>query len=191
MASITGILFHDRLLPILAQHADDGTAVNMLDLSLATGLDFVSAFSFGIASSTNFLHNESGRRRWLEQYNKSHGKHIAFWIQELPTLTKWLTRLGIPIIHSSTKAACQELEHWCLKMCDAAEQVLLSKLGSEEYQDGTFPVAYHQLKSSMARETKHRDLDTLLYDHPSYRLEIASVLLDHLGVYLLPRTRPR
>jgi hypothetical protein len=98
MTSITRILLHERLLPNLTQHADESTAVNMLDLSFATGLDFVSAFSFGIASSTNFLQNQGSRKRWLEEYNKSHGKHTAFRIQELPTLTQWLIRLGISAI---------------------------------------------------------------------------------------------
>ena len=186
MASITGILLHQRLLPILAQHADDGTAANMLDLSFATGLDFVSAFFFGIANSTNFLQNEGTRKRWLEEYNKSHGKSVALWIQELPDLTKWLARFGIPVIPKSRETACQELDRWGLKMCDAAEQFLLKRSEGEECEAGAFPAAYHQLKCAIARELTHPDLDTLLHEHPQYRLEIASELLDHLGVSSLP-----
>lgn len=149
MTSITGILLHDRLLPILAQHADEGTAGNMLDLSFATGLDFVSSFFFGIASSTNFLQDGGTRKRWLEDYNRSHGKRIALWIQELPGLTKWLVRFGIPVIPKSRKAACQELDHWGLKMCDAAEKISLKRSKDEECQGGNFPAVYHQLKFSI------------------------------------------
>jgi hypothetical protein len=186
MTSITGILLHERLLPVLARHADDGTVANMLDLSFATGLDFVSAFFFGISCSTNFLQIDGARKCWLEEYNKSHGKRIALWIQELPCLSKWLVRLGINVIPKSRKAACQELDHWGLKMCDAAEQILLNRSEGEDCQDGTFPAVYHQLKCSIAREINHSDLDTLFNDHPMYRLEIASELLDHLGVSFLP-----
>lgn len=185
MTSITGVLLHERLLPILTQHANNDTAVNMLDLCFATGLDFVSTFFFGTASGTNFLQNEGALKRWLEAYNKSHGKDIAKWMQELPNLTKWLTGLGIPVIPESRKAACQELERWALRMCDDAEQILLGRSPGDDNSAGDFPAVYHELKSAIAREIKHPDLGTLFDNCPEYRLEIASELLDHLGMSLL------
>lgn len=176
MDSITTTLLYKRLLPFLTDCAQNDTAVDVLEMSFASGLDFVSAFFFGTSCSTNFIQNEEKRKRWLDAYLKAHD--YVFWVQELPVLLAWLAKIGINIIPERTVEANEELDVWCLNMCTAAEKVLLAQQNGEEIISGSLPVVYQQLKVATTKEMKQSDPTPLALE--TQRLEIASELLDHL-----------
>ena len=67
-------------------------------MDFAYGLDFVSAFIFGIPRSTNFIENVKVRDFWLAAYLKSHPADYMFWPLELPRLTEWLKKIGISVM---------------------------------------------------------------------------------------------
>lgn len=121
MRSISATLLYKRLLPFLTECAKNSTAVEVLELNYAAGIDFVSAFFFGLSCSTNFLQEEEKRKRWLDAYLKSRPHEYMIWLEELPNLTAWLVKIGINIGPKWRVEASQELETWCLDMCDAAE----------------------------------------------------------------------
>ena len=167
------------MLPIFAKCSLSTESFDILELSFAYGLDRVSAFFFGLSQSTNFIQEERERTHFLEQYLKSHGSRDMFWLQEFPNLTAWLSKIGIDIAPRSRITASHDLEDWCLSLCDAAEKTLQS---GDEIASGNLPIVYQQLKMTIAKEIWLPNV-ALLPDLPTpQKLELASELLDHLGM---------
>lgn len=171
-------MLYTRLLPLLAHGTE---SVDILEMSTAYGLDFISAFLFGLSQSTNFIQEKGRRRHWLQQY-LSHRSKYMFWLQELPNFTTWLSRFGIDIVPKSKVKASRYLEDWCLSLCDAADKVLQSK---ERVAPGNLPIVYQQLKTAMAKKIQPLNTTVLPGSYTSDQLEIASELLDHLGMFNL------
>lgn len=118
---ISSTLLFDRFLPILDSVAGNDTALNVLDLTQALGMDFTSAYLFGLTNGTNFLCNVEYRHHWLDVYS---------------TFKK----------QRPEERASGEIEQWCLSLCEAAEAET-----SEKSVDSTStkPVVYGRLSQCL------------------------------------------
>lgn len=148
--TVSNRLIFDRLLPILQQVAERGGELDVLDFTQAVGMDFTSAYLFGLSIGTNFMHNVEYRHHWLEVYKT--------FKTQLPQ-----DRAG------------GEVERWCLAMCEAAERFIHSDEKASEDPSETQPVVYARLAKSL-RDSALSDDPSL---KPSI-LTAASEMLDHL-----------
>ena len=182
LKAVTSSVLNERLLPLITESFEKTGSMEVLELNVALGVDFIVAYLFGLSSGVNFLQNVDQRKLWLKNYSKSHTHDEMVWIQEAPTLTRFLASVWPSSGVKSRKQGEQYLNAWCLERCAAAEQLLSTAGGKQDYGDGTFPIAYHQLKTALEREATEsggfNDAKTLL----SHRVTIASELLDHIGM---------
>ncbi len=121
-------LIYDQLLPIMERVADKGEEVDVLDFMQGFGMDFTSAYLFGVYNGTDFMKNAEYRRHWLNEYK-------TFKIQ-LPK-----DRAG------------GEIERWCLSMCEAAERFIHSGKLKEKRLE-TQPVVFGRLAQSLRDSTQ-------------------------------------
>lgn len=123
-------LTFDRFLPIMDSVVRNGVEMNVFDFFQAVGMDFTSAYLFGLTNGTNFMHDLEYRHYWLEQYK-------AFKFQ-LP----------------QERADC-EVERWCFSMCEAAEAFTHSDKAQEDPL-ATQPVVYGRLSQSLKESSQSK-----------------------------------
>ncbi|KAK4998728.1 hypothetical protein LTR66_002095 [Elasticomyces elasticus] len=171
-----------RMLPRLAGKAATSTAFEMYELFSAVTMDFVTAYQFGLAQSSDFVRDPKHSAHFLRLFKAR--QQYTFWPQELPRFTAFLDKIGLKhlLIPTWVDEASTGIEDWSLSMCDAAEQSLLAP---QEGRPEDEPVVYSQLRSSMLREAEKLDTSMLkeqsLQITEHQRLEIASEILDHLA----------
>ena len=124
-------LILERFLPIIQSVAEKGIEMDVLDFFQGVGMDFTSAYLFGLTNGTNFMHNVEYRRHWIREYQVFKG--------QLPQ-----ERLGC------------EVEQWCMSMCKAAESFLHSDLAKEDPL-ATQPVVYGRLAQQFRESSKAAD----------------------------------
>lgn len=183
MRLISETILLDRFLPIIQQAASSNSPIDMHDLNQGLTMDFVSAYLFGLANSTNFVQDSSLRHKMLHLYQSR--KPFEFYHQEIPNLLSWLQNLGIRFIPKWCDKANEVLGNWSLQMCDRAEQSAKSTKLDEE------PVVFRQLQQSItkhlpnkedAETAKHQRIDIAceLYDHLTAGQETSAVALTYL-----------
>ncbi|MCJ1388471.1 hypothetical protein MMC18_001318 [Xylographa bjoerkii] len=148
---LSSILLHERLLPLLQAAADNGTPINVYDLSAAAGMDFMSAYIFGITNTTNYISDIPAREHYFKLWRNKE--------RRLP----------------GRDAAHEELESICLARCKAAEklsQQFLEKPTASGFP--TKPIVYSQFSSQLAQKSSE------YVDSKLKHLVIASELFDHL-----------
>ena len=148
---LSGVLLFERLFPILQAAAQDEKPLNMYSLNQALGLDFMSAYLFGISNSTDFIRNVSARDKYTEKWRTK--------TRDLPGKEK----------------AVKELESYVLCLCIAAE-AQISKKEMPTTVPSTQPIVYAQLSSKICdnsplSEPKARSAVTA----------VASEMFDNLG----------
>lgn len=168
-----GIVF-ERLLPILGNLAAESTPVNVHELNFAIGMDFITAYLFGMQNGSNFLQHVKARQEWLEIFQSR--RPYAFWASELPelvTFTWLLNNIRLHTTPSWVEFMDKKLESSCMEMCDAAKASLKPALstGPADPTRTTHPVVYSQLSQSILKTPSAFPQD----------LAIASELLDHVG----------
>jgi hypothetical protein len=142
LQTVSSIVLLDRFIPLLKTLAQTRQAVNVLPLTQGVGQDFTSAYLFGSAYGTDFVHNLAERDHWLELYEKfkvSHPRERAFG----------------------------EFEQWCLAMCD---KVSLDLKEGKAGRDGTQPVVYGQFYRSVEKspddwQSKRLRIASEMLDH--------------------------
>ena len=163
LETVSDHLIYDRFWPIMERVADKGEEVDVLDFMQAVGMDFTSAYLFGVYNGTNFIENADYRRHWLKEYK-------TFRIQ-LPQ-----------------KRAGGEIERWCLSMCEAAERFIHSERLKEDRLE-TQPVVYGRLAQSL-RDSAQSDKPSLkptimtaaseMLDHLIAGHETSGIILTYL-----------
>lgn len=149
LQTLSSVLLHDRLLPLLQHLATNKEPVDVLEMFRAASMDFMSAYIFGITNSTDFLHDAPARQHYFQLY-RTESRHLP-----------------------GADRAIQELEAFCMSMCQAAEE--FSREPPNPFSTATTPstkaVVYSQLSSQLD-----------LFPHPTYRkdLALASETFDHL-----------
>ena len=171
-----------RYMSIIRKSVQSGTASEILNLDFAYGLDFVSAFIFGLPRSSNFIENVKARDYWLVAYLKSHPADHMFWPLELPVLTAWLKKVGISVIPKWSSEAHDALDQWSLEMVDKTEDAI-AKQSALDMSAGDCPVVYNQLRLALLEEQQKDEQDTKTAISGQQRLQLASECLDHLGIY--------
>ena len=179
----SGVL--EACLSQLNTSADNGAPIDFLSLSFAYSLDFMTGMIFGLPQATNFVRDVRERQQWLDLYLRSHPPKDMFLIQELPTLTKWLIRTGIPVISRSSQEGREGLESWALQKVNQAEDGLRETRDSAPVvlaASGDLPLLYHHLKDSIIKEATSKDIAVCQQSLSRQRLVIASECLDHIGM---------
>ena len=138
------ILFH-RFLPIIQFAAVEKTSLDVLALNLASSMDFMNAYIFGLGNGSDFLRDVNARHHFLYLYQSR--KPYAFWPGELPWLLSFLGRLKSVVTPRWIDAANDALENWCFQMCNTAKAS--SSKSSTKTTLSTTPVVYNQLSQSL------------------------------------------
>ncbi|KAL9093137.1 MAG: hypothetical protein Q9159_000496 [Coniocarpon cinnabarinum] len=180
MTLVAKNVIYGRLLPLLQVKERMGAGANIRLIAESVTMDIVTGYLLGYRSGSNFLRNPDEARWWLTRYQSR--KAHTFWPQEMPKLTNTLARCGIRLSPKWVSAANHDLEAWCLRRCDDAENILAQ---SEKIPTGDtstapdHPVVYAQLRTQLEKESL--DPGALKLSGASQRLQIASEMLDHLS----------
>ncbi|KAL6234482.1 hypothetical protein BDW75DRAFT_164086 [Aspergillus navahoensis] len=128
MRGITAVILSTRLLPTLQRIAENGETVNVLPLFQAVGMDFTSAYLFGVQNGTRFLFDMPAWQRWLEEYEKF--KHLSL-----------------------DERADGFIERWGLELC---RQMQTGSSSSETIS--TEPVVYNTLQHGLEESPDSRPI---------------------------------
>lgn len=167
-------LLRDRFLPFIEETAVGQTDVDVHDMNNGFTIDFMSAYQFGLPSSTKFSIDPKTRRNFLERYHCR--KDYEYYSQEVPKLKAWSKRLGWPLVPKEMEQANDEIEEWNLLMCDSSNAYL-----DDVPTPGAEPVVYKQFKINLAKLGQKQDDKASQTETDQQRLEVASEMLDHLG----------
>ncbi|KFY16869.1 hypothetical protein V492_01040 [Pseudogymnoascus sp. VKM F-4246] len=168
-------ILRGRLLPLIANHAQDGQPLEVLSTGFAYSLDFVSAWLFGFSQGANFLADTKARDKWLAMYANVYSSPM-FWLQEYPRSVSWLSKIGLHIVPRSYFRDCQVFDSWVVSRVQACEK-RFSEANSWETHD--YPVVYAMLRSSMASEEAPQSVENFSPSESQLR-ELGSECLDHM-----------
>ncbi|OOG00887.1 hypothetical protein ASPCADRAFT_159267 [Aspergillus carbonarius ITEM 5010] len=124
-------ILHQRLLPILDNLARTEQSVNVLPLFQAVGMDFTSAFLFGLRHSTRYVLNLGEWNNWLDEYERF--KH-----------------------QSREERYRGFIENWCLGLC---EKVRSAALTEDASIPATEAVVFTRLKTELEKSPDERPVD--------------------------------
>ena len=143
-------------------------------------MDVMTAYLFGLKNSSNFLQDETYRRRWLALYQGR--KKYTFFSQELPRLTRFCKRLGIHLVPKWVDNANSELEAWTQERCDSTI-AYLKDAAAKDKEVANEPVVLGSLINGIEKERKMKGEDSVLAPTTlkHERLSIASEMIDHLA----------
>lgn len=180
MHKLSESLLFDRYLPILDASANNGTHVDVHELNFAVAMDFITAYLFGLDNGSDFLGDVHYRKHWLHLYDSR--RSYEFWPQELPEVTSFLSKLGMPMVPEKVRAANLEMEDWCLKLCEKAaatqQHHTTDPSGPRDANKSPVLTVHTQLSQSFdAQAAKSSPVDppSLPADIP-----IASEMMDHI-----------
>ncbi|KAF1812236.1 cytochrome P450 monooxygenase [Eremomyces bilateralis CBS 781.70] len=180
MIEITTELIYRRLLVRFEEYSSTGKDVDIYKVSSAITMDFVTAFLFGLASSSNLTMDDERRDWFLELYNSR--RKYNFWPHELPNLTKIAKWACVPLVPKWVDGANATIESWTLEMCDGASKAVGQQPSSKIAPSSPdFPIVYAQLDSAIRDGRSKQDMDSDLALSPLQRLTIASEMLDQLA----------
>ncbi|KAF4340868.1 benzoate 4-monooxygenase cytochrome P450 [Fusarium beomiforme] len=184
------ILFN-RLLPALywspestnKTKARDHNDVEVFSLFLATAMDLITAYLFGLSNATNFITEEPYRRDWLDMYLAR--ANYPFWTQEVPGLTKFCKR-WIPWLNLYPEWVDQsnkELSNWNWGLCEKVKKITEKNIlnDNQRAKESDEPVVYNSLLTGIDRESKTNGDKSTLYSTSILQRDraIASELMDH------------
>lgn len=176
-------ILYSRLLPLIDASTvgfEAANGVEVLQIWNAASLDFITAYQFGLAHSTNFLENPKFRQHWLNIYHSR--KAHAFFPQELPRFVAVMHSLGIRLVPRWVDAANKELEEWCANMCKVTTAYSLSH---ESYDDNPYdePVVLNAVLAGIERDRRTKGSESVLRDTTlkEPELSVASEMIDELA----------
>ena len=170
-------------MPQLMDSAQSSRHIEVLGLNMAYGLDYVSAFIFGLPRGTNFMEDVGARDLWFARYLKSHPNEYMFWLLDATQMRLWLSKLGVNVVPLWVWKAREDLEQWALRIVNETEKAI-SEVAVDDMEEGDFPVVYNQLKVARIKEDQ-QVAQSLHAKSPSERpSQLGSECLDHLGTPL-------
>ncbi|PHH60263.1 hypothetical protein CDD82_2327 [Ophiocordyceps australis] len=188
LAALTQEILCRRLLPLIQHHAQRNQPTDILSLSHGLSLDLLTAFQFGLCSASNFVQSPAALHVWNKHYEQRYCKE-AFWIQELPRLTRWLKRLGIHLLPRSQAESTRYLEDWLMALCDRAERVC--SMEREAVAKADLPVVYELMKKAVQADMANDDADVKrrviaseLFDQMSGGREVLGLVLAYTIFYI-------
>lgn len=147
--SLVGTILLRRYLPIIRDHADRKTPLDISEINDASAFDFVTSYIYGISFGTNLLENASFRQTFLGHHYKERSQ--GFWKHELPFLASLIKRLGFDV----TTESARWMQDW---FSHAFE---LSQANLRKDNNGTRAVLLEHLQRSpdMARQSRTQNAD--------------------------------
>jgi cytochrome P450 len=175
-------IIYDRLLPILDESASGMAAPHGIDIYstfMAATMDFIAAYIFGLGNGTDFLGAKAYREHFLELYKARND--YGYYDQELPRLTRFCRRLGIPLCPKWADQANRELGQWCRRLCDRMEQRLDAGFQPRN-RSADQPVVWDALVTGLRNEEAKHGPQSILYPTAltNFKLSVASELFDHV-----------
>lgn len=150
LAQVSTIIY-DRLLPRLAcAFSNENPGVLSINPLLnATTMDIVSAYIFGLKSSSNLIDDPKQLSWFLDLYNSR--RSFNFWPQELPVLTFFVKKwFGYRLVPQWVDKANKDIEDWTHRMCESAAKVMSEGVANV----ADTPVVYEQLSKALAEEAE-------------------------------------
>jgi hypothetical protein len=192
-------LFSKRFLPLLDNYSKTSEPVDVVDLNNAMAMDFMTAFQFGLCSSTNFTQDLAARREIMHHYHCR--REFEFFSAELPWIRALTRKLGFPVVPEFVDEANLLLENWNADMCRKADEYAGKSSSLTSAFPGDEPIVYNQFKSGMLKlrakdgsagkafsseqlilpTTRHDALQTGEDGADTTTAEIYSDMLDQLG----------
>lgn len=176
-AQATAIV-HERFLPAVdASIAAQG--LDVYSLFLAVVMDFISAYIWGLARSTNFVQDKGYREHWLELYKSRND--FPFFPQELPRVTAVCKRLGVWLYPRWVDDANRELAAWNTALCKRTLEALATPKGGAT-AGADEPVVMKALLAGLDKEEAARSESSPLYSTAILQRDasIQSELWDHV-----------
>ncbi|KAF9876041.1 cytochrome p450 [Colletotrichum karsti] len=177
-------LLFERLLPLLSDSATgpEPHGIEVFSTFLASTMDFITAYVFGLRNSTDFLRDKRYRDHWLQLYlvRASYG----FWPQEMPRLTAFLGRFGsiVKPYPAWVDDANAELGEWNMKLCEETKDFLHN--GKSAGMEGTAdePVVFRAMEAGIEKERSANGQQSLLYSTTILQkdLSVASEVFDQV-----------
>jgi cytochrome P450 len=175
------VILFERLLPILESSVTESQVPHGIDIYsvfMAATMDFIASYIFGLSNGTDFLGDRAYREHFLELYKARND--YGYYDQEMPQLTKFCRKLGIPFCPGWVDAANKELGEWCRRLCANMEHLLDSGCrphGSSVDQ----PVVWNALVSGLQNEKAKNGQASVLHRTAmsNFKLSVASELFDH------------
>ncbi|QSZ32801.1 hypothetical protein DSL72_002381 [Monilinia vaccinii-corymbosi] len=168
--TLTGILrtiIYDRYIPQMRTWAENGAPVNIFQENKALFMDLITAYFFGLKSSTNLIEN-SDERTVLPSFEL--GLSELFWRLDVPNLTKLMSFFCMSPLPDGMSPACEAMEEFNLSLVNRSSDALQSgEVNDPKYH----PVVYAQLRQKLeaSKTIPPEQLDTV----------IAAETLDHIG----------
>ena len=117
LTDILRVILGDRLVPRLRAVCLEPIAIHRENQALA--LDVTSAYTFGLGVGSNFVQDPETRDYFIESFTQS--LNGIFWLNEFPSFTRWVRRLGIRLVPSSVYESQKIIESFCWEMCQKAK----------------------------------------------------------------------
>lgn len=180
-AQARAILF-DRLFPILEDSVAETQVphgIDMYSVFMAATMDFIASYIFGLANGTDFLGDKGYREHFLELYKARND--YGYYDQEMPRLTRFCRKVGVPLCPRWVDAANEELGEWCQRLCENMEHLVGA--GSKPPAGSTDePVVWNALVNGLRNEEAKNGRASVLYPTAlsHFKLSVASELFDHV-----------
>ncbi|KAJ6784092.1 hypothetical protein PWT90_06856 [Aphanocladium album] len=170
-----------RLLPILREEAIKSSpgGVEVQSLFMATTMDMISTYVFGLDHGTNFLQDKAYRDHWLDLYLCRHHHH--FWPQELPQVTSMLKQIGLRLYPAFVDKANDELRAWNKSICDKIIGTDVNTPSQDKTAAQT-AVVFTAMQQGIDKEEKAEGTKSILYSTTIQKRDasIASEVLDQV-----------
>ncbi|KAK4249572.1 cytochrome P450 [Corynascus novoguineensis] len=175
-------IIHDRLLPIIEASVSEDQKPHGIDIYsvfMAATMDFIASYIFGLRNGTDFLGNMGYREHFLELYRARND--YGYYDQEMPQLTMFCRKVGIPFCPKWVDSANKELGEWCRGLCAKMGNVLDPgyRSGKEPTDE---PIVWNALVGGLHKEKMTNGEASILYPTAllNRELSVASELLDHV-----------
>jgi hypothetical protein len=185
VAANSRTLLATRILPLIHSLAQSGEPCDMHDIDNAFTMDFMSAYQYGLQSSTNFIQNVAERNRVLHHYHSR--RPYEFYSSEIPWFKPLCRKIGIHLVPKALDEANDLLEEWGRDMCKGADKCIsqsTSAVGDEPIVYKQFRQGLLSLRAKQPPSVEASDLPilpTTSKEADLLPLEVASEMLDHLG----------
>ncbi|KAK3939384.1 cytochrome P450 [Diplogelasinospora grovesii] len=180
-AILTSVLC-ERMLPLFTQSSNPA-GLDLVPVLQSYALDFMSSFMFGLSRGLNFIRDEKAREYWFEEYNRAYPAKDMFWLLEVyPACTRFLCRLGFPLLPKGHDEAHDMFEKWALGKIQESEQALNVQLQEKnDTSPGELPILYNAVRTGIAKDAGIRDTEMGEFTPDHKQLcELASECYDHL-----------
>ncbi|KAK8053588.1 cytochrome P450 3A12 [Apiospora saccharicola] len=182
LAAQADVILNTRVLPTIDATSRKGQELQRVDVHsffAAVAMDFISAYSFGLGNSPNFVQQKTYRDYWLGLYRARKG--YSFFSQELPLLSRFFNTIGLHLTPVRVDAANRELEEWCGKLCaDTLSSLQINDDKSQTSADHA--VVVRALLSGLDKEEIVRGKESPIFSTAisQRNLTISSEIFDHL-----------